>query len=913
MALDQLAMHFHDTYGQALANTYAGLQAGITTFDASAGGLGGCPYAKSATGNLATEDLVWLLTGLGIEHGVDLDALVATSAWMAGRPGASQPVRRGAGAGTTDASDSRRVYLHIGAPKTGTSYVQDRLALNTKSLAAHGVALPRRGRRSATRRSSSSGSRSTCSARTGAARPGTPRAPGTRSSGAPAARTGTVILSHEILAPARPAYVDRLKRDLRGAEIHVVYAARDLGRQVPAAWQESIKQGRKWSYRKFLERMQDGNVVVPPRLRPAQRARRLGRRPAAGAGPRRDRAAPRRGGAARRAAVAPVLRGVRHRPGVGAASTASAPTASLGMAETQLLRRLNRGVERTARQQGRYDDLIRDLLDGGPARRPRVRAGAAAAGRCSPGPRSRPSAGSSGSSRAASTSSATSPSCGRCRRPSGTEWVDPDQVSAKKQLDAAVAALAAMTHEAARRPDPGPGASSTRCAWARAGCETHEHRCDHVASTAAAWLWVDHLRGGGTTPWADLAGLGGRRRRPAPGRPAAARRPAARARCGALNEAGRPSPELVERVLVASAPGRGRQDLELLGAVEPLAFGPPPDRPGHPERRRPGPGRGRSDRRGRRRRRRRPARRRAGEGPALAHPLPAGRRPVARRRRCAPSWSRRAGRRAAGARSSRWSAPTSPRWSPTTGWRVLHRRRRRLGGLLRRHAAPGPAAAPGRPGRDRRALGRRAGWARPVRVVLDPRAGRPRSSAYAACAVLPRGGGATPRSWPGGPPARSGCWSRRRGEPSCCATVLRPRLADVPGPRPRRPGRCTASGSRSRPRLRPAWLRAGGYPVVGDLDALLPRWPDLPAGEPDDPAAGSPTRAEPGAGAAARPGRPGGGDVGERAGPAPRRHARRRARRTSRTCCSATGSSCWRTASPTRPSGSTRTSSPRWT
>ena len=100
MAVDQLAMHFHDTYGQALANTYAGLQAGITTFDASAGGLGGCPYAESATGNLATEDLVWLLTGLGIEHGVDLGAVVATSSWMAGelgRPSPSAVVRALAG------------------------------------------------------------------------------------------------------------------------------------------------------------------------------------------------------------------------------------------------------------------------------------------------------------------------------------------------------------------------------------------------------------------------------------------------------------------------------------------------------------------------------------------------------------------------------------------------------------------------------------------------------------------------------------------------------------------------------------------------------------------------------------------------------------------------------------------------
>jgi hydroxymethylglutaryl-CoA lyase len=91
MDLDHLAMHFHDTYGQALANTYAGLQAGITTYDASAGGLGGCPYAKSATGNLATEDLVWMLTGLGIEHGVDLQQVVDTSVWMAGHLGRPSP------------------------------------------------------------------------------------------------------------------------------------------------------------------------------------------------------------------------------------------------------------------------------------------------------------------------------------------------------------------------------------------------------------------------------------------------------------------------------------------------------------------------------------------------------------------------------------------------------------------------------------------------------------------------------------------------------------------------------------------------------------------------------------------------------------------------------------------------------
>jgi hydroxymethylglutaryl-CoA lyase len=91
-----LAVHFHDTYGQALANTLAALDAGITTVDSSAGGIGGCPYAESATGNLATEDLLWLLRGLGIETGVDLEALVATSGWMAdqlGRPSPSRVVK----------------------------------------------------------------------------------------------------------------------------------------------------------------------------------------------------------------------------------------------------------------------------------------------------------------------------------------------------------------------------------------------------------------------------------------------------------------------------------------------------------------------------------------------------------------------------------------------------------------------------------------------------------------------------------------------------------------------------------------------------------------------------------------------------------------------------------------------------
>ncbi len=90
---ERLAVHFHDTYGQALANTLSALRAGVTVVDASAGGIGGCPYAQSATGNLATEDLVWMLSGLGVETGVDLESLVGTSVWLAGELGRPSPSR----------------------------------------------------------------------------------------------------------------------------------------------------------------------------------------------------------------------------------------------------------------------------------------------------------------------------------------------------------------------------------------------------------------------------------------------------------------------------------------------------------------------------------------------------------------------------------------------------------------------------------------------------------------------------------------------------------------------------------------------------------------------------------------------------------------------------------------------------
>ncbi|BET24658.1 hydroxymethylglutaryl-CoA lyase [Limnobacter thiooxidans] len=95
VGLNRVAGHFHDTYGQALANILAALQLGVSTFHSSIAGLGGCPYAKGATGNVATEDVVYLLHGMGIETGLDLHKLVSTGAWISGTIGKPYGSRSG--------------------------------------------------------------------------------------------------------------------------------------------------------------------------------------------------------------------------------------------------------------------------------------------------------------------------------------------------------------------------------------------------------------------------------------------------------------------------------------------------------------------------------------------------------------------------------------------------------------------------------------------------------------------------------------------------------------------------------------------------------------------------------------------------------------------------------------------------
>ena len=96
ISIDRLAVHVHDTYGQAIANIYAALECGVSTFDSSVAGLGGCPYAKGATGNVATEDVLYLLDGLNIETGVDMTKLIAAGDYicgMLGRPTSSRAAK----------------------------------------------------------------------------------------------------------------------------------------------------------------------------------------------------------------------------------------------------------------------------------------------------------------------------------------------------------------------------------------------------------------------------------------------------------------------------------------------------------------------------------------------------------------------------------------------------------------------------------------------------------------------------------------------------------------------------------------------------------------------------------------------------------------------------------------------------
>lgn len=343
---------------------------------------------------------------------------------------------------------SRRVFLHIGAPKTGTTYLQDRLALNAKALSAHGVHVPARNAVTSPGLSHFRAALDLLDQDWGGP-PG--HAEGAWDALMKRVRRldGTVVISHEILAPAEPHQIARAKQDLAGAELHIVYTARDQGRQLPAAWQESIKQGRSWTYKRYRRRLQRGTPWfarafdlpavlaawgegLPPAhvhviTVPHGRSDALWERFAAVVG------------------IDPAW----------APKESERLNRSLGVAETAVLRKLNQRLARTSRH-SEHDALVRDLLaegylvnrDGTRLRMP---------------PRMHPWAvaqaerwiewleGSGVDVVGDLAELHPAPPVPR------QDYVDPDRIGAKAQLAVALDALALMTSEAARRPDPDDG------------------------------------------------------------------------------------------------------------------------------------------------------------------------------------------------------------------------------------------------------------------------------------------------------------------------------------------------------------------------------------------------------------------------------------------------------------------------
>jgi len=346
---------------------------------------------------------------------------------------------------------SRVVYLHIGAPKTGTTYLQDRLRLNAKSLADHGVHFPTRSPLVSPALFQFRAALDLLDQDWGGP-PGHAKGNWDALARQVRRRSGSVIVSHEILAPASPEQVAKAKADLAGSEVHIVYSARDLARQLPAAWQESIKQGRRWSYRRYLNAAESGDpwfvraFDLPTVLEtwgadlPPERIHVV--------------TVP-QSGVARQHGDLLWLRfceafGIE--PGW-APLDSDRRNQSLGMAETQVVRQLNRRFKRSTRREPEYDRLIRETL----AQRQLVK-------RASLPVRLPPQRFPWAQEQAERWVKWLEGSgvhvvgdlgdLWPVPLPEGERFLNPDKVKARRQLDAALDALVAMTTEAARRPEP---------------------------------------------------------------------------------------------------------------------------------------------------------------------------------------------------------------------------------------------------------------------------------------------------------------------------------------------------------------------------------------------------------------------------------------------------------------------------
>jgi hypothetical protein len=343
---------------------------------------------------------------------------------------------------------SRVVYLHIGAPKTGTTYLQHRLSRNARALAKHDVHIPTRSPLVSPELFQFRAALDLLGQDWGG-QPGHADGAWDQLVRRLRSKNGTSIVSHEILAPASPEVISKVMRDLDGCEVHVVYSARDLGRALPAAWQESIKQGRKWAYRRFLNRVEYGK---PWFFRAFDLPTVLGSW-SAGVAPERVHlvTVPQRG-----AEPGELFR--RFCVGFGinpdwAPLDSDRLNTSLGVAETQVIRQLNRRMDRATRREAEYDELIRELL-----------AQDRLVHRTSPPvllPPGRFAWASEQSDRwVAWVKGSGIHVVGDLDdlRPmplaDAEDYVNPDKVPARVVLGAAVDALSAMTREAAARPDP---------------------------------------------------------------------------------------------------------------------------------------------------------------------------------------------------------------------------------------------------------------------------------------------------------------------------------------------------------------------------------------------------------------------------------------------------------------------------
>ncbi len=341
---------------------------------------------------------------------------------------------------------SRVVHLHIGAPKTGTTYLQDRLMLNAASLARHGVVIPSQNRFVDTDVFHFRAALDLLDQDWGGA---SGHAHGAWDAMVKRVRRGdgNAVISHEILAAAKPDKIARALNDLADSEIHIVYSARDLGRQLPAAWQESIKQGRKWPFARFLTKVERGQTWFYHAMDLPSVLHNWG----AKLPPERIHVV-----------TVPHDRGptgnelwLRFCRAFGidpewAPLDSERDNRSLGLAETSMLRKLNRRLELGVWREPVYDGLVRELLaqevlvsrKSSPVRLPPDRYDWAE----QQSDRWIDWIKEHGVDVIGDVEDL------RPRRPAeGEDWRDPDRVRAKLELGAALDALTVMTREAASR------------------------------------------------------------------------------------------------------------------------------------------------------------------------------------------------------------------------------------------------------------------------------------------------------------------------------------------------------------------------------------------------------------------------------------------------------------------------------